>query len=480
MFNRWARIGAATVVAKAARNLSTWTTVTALVAAGLVLTPGSALAAVSSSPPPTPQLGTSGTDGTVEVVRQIVQCGNIMYAVGRFTQVKNPSSATLITRNNAFAFSATAPHVITAFNPNVNGRVDTVVCGTDGSVLLGGTFSTAGGAANRNLAKVNATTGVSMPFSFHPGGRVTHMEVVKDRAGVTHLLVGGYFAGYLDSRDPVSGADDGYGTPVITGNYNDPDWSPAAHATRIYNMTVSPRPNNQDIPGGPAVLMTGVFNNVGGQAHEQIFRLNLTAGAATVSAWTPNELFQHCFTSQPFYAQDAAWSPDGTKIFTATTGYKPHSTQAGSTPRTGPCDAVIAYPATEEAFGSRTNGDPLAPGNHLWINYVNCDSLYSVAADATTVFTAGHQRYVSKLAGPSIGCDDNTGTNPDLVSQPGLAEFDPGTGNHQPGPSRGRGVGAEDLLRTSAGLWIASDNQANTNSCAGVFNRMGICFLPNA
>ncbi len=29
------------------------------------------------------------------------------------------------------------------------------------------------------------------------------------------------------------------------------------------------------------------------------------------------------------------------------------------------------------------------------------------------------------------------------------------------------------MLRTSAGLWIASDNQANTNSCAGVFNRDG-------
>ncbi len=411
----------------------------------------------------------------MELVRQIVQCGNTMYAVGRFTQVKNPNSAALITRNNAFAFSATAPHTITAFDPNVDGQVDTVVCGTDGSVLLGGTFSTAGGVANRNLAKVNATTGASMTFSFHPGGRVAHMEVVTDQAGFQHLLVGGNFAGYLDSRNPVSGADDGYGTPAVSGNYNDPDWSPAGHATRIWNMTVSP-PNT---PGGPAVLMTGVFNTVGGQPHEQIFRLNMTPGSATVSAWTPNELFQHCFQGQPFYAQDAAWSPDGTKIYTATTGYKPHNLPAGDFPRSGPCDAVIAYPATETAFGSRTNGDPMAPGNHLWINYTNCDSMYSVAADATTVFAGGHQRYVSVQSGPSVGCDDGDG-NAGLVVQPGLSEFDPATGNHQPGPSRGRGLGAEDMLRTSAGLWIASDNQANTNSCAGVFNRMGICFLPNA
>ena len=63
--------------------------------------------------------------------------------------------------------------------------------------------------------------------------------------------------------------------------------------------------------------------------------------------------------------------------------------------------------------------------------------------------------------------------------QPGLSEVNATNGLYQPGPNRGRGLGAKDLLRTSAGLWIASDNQANTSSCAGVNNRRGICFLPN-
>jgi hypothetical protein len=56
---------------------------------------------------------------------------------------------------------------------------------------------------------------------------------------------------------------------------------------------------------------------------------------------------------------------------------------------------------------------------------------------------------------------------------------EPATGAYQPSANRGRGLGAADLLRTSAGLWIASDNQDNTNTCAGVSGRMGICFLPN-
>src|SRR4051812_27528373 len=36
----------------------------------------------------TPQIATSGTDGSVEQIRHLAQCGSTMYAVGRFTQVK--------------------------------------------------------------------------------------------------------------------------------------------------------------------------------------------------------------------------------------------------------------------------------------------------------------------------------------------------------------------------------------------------------
>ena len=46
--------------------------------------------------------------------------------------------------------------------------------------------------------------------------------------------------------------------------------------------------------------------------------------------------------------------------------------------------------------------------------------------------------------------------------------------------SRGRGIGADDMLITSAGLWIASDNEQDTAMCGGVFGHAGICFLPYA
>ncbi len=401
--------------------------VSAALAWALVLSNGVAGAAVSTTSAATPELGTSGTDGSIETVRQIVQCGTTMYAVGLFSRVEQPNSETALTRNNAFSFRATAPHTITTWNPNVNGRVDTVACGVDGTyVLLGGTFTSVNGTAVRNVAKVSTTTGAVMPYSFQPTGRVAHIEVVTDAGGVRHALFGGYFTGLLDSRNPVTGADDGYGTPVITGtyssNYTNPDFPAAGHARRIWNMTVS--------PNGRAVLMSGVFTSVGGQRHEQLFRLNLTAGNSTVSAWTPRELFTPCFTRQPYYAQDAAWSPDMTRIYTATTGLRTYEEQQLPTnlrpqTRSGPCDAIISYPATETAFDG-----------HQWINYTGCDSLYSVAADATTVYGGGHQRWVSN----GTACDRaGVGSFP----SPGLSHVSsdqrcPAGGGH-PGPwARGR------------------------------------------
>jgi hypothetical protein len=447
------RIGTAVAAA-----LLTWT---------LALPAGPASAAVSSTPAATPQIGgspTSGSDGTIEVVRQIAQCGTVMYAVGSFRQVRNPNSSTPVARNNAFAFSATPPHTVNAWNPNVNGQVDTVACGTDGSVFLGGSFSNAGGLANANLAKVSAVSGASMPFSFHPAGRVAHLEVVQPRPGEFHLLVGGYFSQLLASVNPATGANDHYIDNVlpITGTYQYP--GVVGHARRIWNMTPNAYPwGVVPNPMATAVLMTGVFTSVGRQHHEQIFRLNLTPNRATVSRWTPTELFTHCIGRQPFYAQDAAWSADGSLVFTATTGLRVYNEPRGTRVRTGPCDAAIAYSAAETTITG-----------HTWIDYTGCDSYFSVAADASTVFAGGHQKFVHN----GLVCG-GTRPGPGGIVQPGLAEFHPANGRHQPGPNRGRGLGAADLLRTPAGLWVASDNQANTDSCAGRHGRMGICFLPD-
>ena len=45
-------------------------------------------------------------------------------------------------------------------------------------------------------------------------------------------------------------------------------------------------------------------------------------------------------------------------------------------------------------------------------------------------------------------------------------------------PTRSRGFGADDMILTGAGLWIASDNYENAQYCGGVPGHSGICFLP--
>ena len=41
-----------------------------------------------------------------------------------------------------------------------------------------------------------------------------------------------------------------------------------------------------------------------------------------------------------------------------------------------------------------------------------------------------------------------------------------------------RGLGADDMLLTGAGLWIASDNFDGSTNCGPVSGLAGICFLP--
>jgi hypothetical protein len=44
--------------------------------------------------------------------------------------------------------------------------------------------------------------------------------------------------------------------------------------------------------------------------------------------------------------------------------------------------------------------------------------------------------------------------------------------------SRSRGQGADDMLITSAGLWIASDNLDGSEMCGGTTGLAGLCLLP--
>jgi hypothetical protein len=409
----------------------------------------------------TPYLAnTQPNDISANMVRQLVQCGATMYAVGNFSDIG--SGTTTVTRNNIFSFSALPPYAVTSWDPNVNGIVNSITFdnGNCADAYIGGKFTTVGTTPAKNIAEIDTTTGAVVPaFTANAAGQV---ETIADSNG--HLLTGGMFtsingskAPYFASLNPVTGRNDGYLDLGISGTYQylDATGRPANKTTtHVYNQQIS--------HDGTKDLIEGVFTTVGGQPRRQVAVVDLGPTAATVDPWHADELDQNCATVEPFYAKAASWSPDDQTIYVATTGYKPASGQGFSTRdmRAGPCDAAIAFPATA--------GEVTAP---RWTNYTGCDSLFSTVADGSTVYFGGHERYASN----PFGCD---GAGFGSVAAPGMVGLSPTDGSVTYNPTRSRGKGADDMIITPEGLWVASDNSHGGQHCGHAGKHTGICLLP--
>jgi hypothetical protein len=276
----------------------------------------------------------------------------------------------------------------------------------------------------------------------------------------------------MASLSPATGRDDGFVHLNISGNYQFPGVS--SNATRVFNQALS--------HSGQYDLVMGDFTSAGGVPRQQIFELDVSGAAAAVTPWTspewdgsqgeatpsdPTSGYPYqCATVEPFYIQAAAWSPDDSTIYLGTTGYHPNGWPVGATPRNGLCDAAAAFPATQ--------GTVL----HEWVNYTGCDSIYSAAADANAAYFGGHERW-------SQNPQDCDAQGPGAIPAPGMEGLSPADGSLYTTPdgtagyySRDKGLGADDMLATSAGLWIASDNSDGSQMCGGVENLSGICFLP--
>jgi hypothetical protein len=397
----------------------------------------------------TPQLvRTSG----VENIRQLVQCGSMMYAVGSFTEISQGGKN--YSRNNVFSFSATAPYAVSGWNVNVNGEVDSIAFTSSNGcadAYIGGSFSSVHGTAATNIAKVSTSTGAVVSSFGHDANNV--VDTLLGYKG--HLLAGGQFTQVNGGRrhlyaslSPSSGQVDSFINLHITGKV------PNDHRV-VYNQQLS--------HGGNLLLAEGNFTSVGGQPRQQIFMLDLSGSTAKVTGWTSPEFSQHCQARKSFYVHAAAWSPNDSTVYIADTGHDPLNRPKGSFPLTGLCDAAASFPAAQQSV------------SHNWIEYSGCDSYYSVAADSGAVYVGGHPRWADN---PN-GCDfAGKGAQPD----PGLQGLNPSTGTVEaPGGTptySSSKANADDMVVTSAGLWIASSNRFDSNVCDGVHGHAGICFLP--
>jgi hypothetical protein len=410
----------------------------------------------------TPQLHQTGT--TTEVVRQLVQCKSTMYAVGSFTSIEQDGR--IYGRSDIFSFGATAPFAVTSWNPDVSGTVNSITFshGNCADAYIGGKFTSVHGTRVHDIAEISTATGDVVPGFGHTANGQVETLLGLGR----HVLVGGYFTAingstadpYMTSLNPVTGADDGYIHLSNYGNYQYPGAAP--NATRVYNQ--------QQSHSGTLDLVEGDFTSVGGQPRQQVFMLSLGTSSATVTGWTSAEFAQPCNTTHPFYIQGGAWSPDDSAVYLAATGFRPLN---GGMHAGGLCDAATAFPATQTQV------------SQTWINYTGCWSLYTAAADSSAVYIGGHEEYANN----PDGCKT---AGPGAVSAPGLGGLSPATGNVLLNARktaglyyRSRGEGADDMLLTKAGLWVASDNGVYaddtfhlSSTCGHLHAHAGICFLP--
>ncbi len=407
---------------------------------------------------PASRTPTLAVNGAVQQIRQIVQCGSKMYAVGRFTRLR--SHGQTIHRSNAFSFSATSPYTITNWRPDVNGEVNSIAVGGNCSTAyLGGSFGRVHGASAHNIAAVSISTGALRTRFRHDANK--EVDTIVLHRG--HLLVGGTFTqingashSYYVGLNPTTGVNDRYINLHISGHYS--FRGVEANATRVYNQQVS--------PGGTRLLAEGDFTSVSGRRRQQIFMLSLRTRRATLNAWTSKSFYRNCATIEPFYIRAASWSPDGSTVYTADTGFHPNG---GSTKgrRSGLCDAAAAFPAASRTVSLK------------WINYTGCDSLYSTAAGNGIAYFGGHERWA----------DNRSSCNSPgryAINAPGMVGLSASGGSVTFDPTRSRGLGADDMLLTKAGLWIASDtfdaSKKDGSWCGSSYTTpqygyAGLCFL---
>ena len=435
----------------------------ALSVAGYAAPAGASPASPSSRPQvpgavsPTPVAGTPelvhDTGSTKDRIRQLVKCGGMMYAVGSFAAIVHGGAT--YSRHNVFSFTATVPYTVSGWKVDVNGEVNSIAfikhrgCA---DAYIGGSFSSVHGTAATNIAEVSTSTGaVVRGFGRDANGTVQTLLGYGD-----HLLAGGLFTrangharSYYASLSPSTGKDDGFIDLHVEGRvFGDP--------AEIYNQQLS--------HSGKLVLVEGNFKRVGGRRRQQIFMANLSGATAKVTGWTSPEFSAHCWPKEAFYVRSAAWSPGDSAVYIATTGFHPVHRKRGTYPLYGLCDAAAAFPAARHSV------------RDIWINYDGCDSYYAVAADKRAVYAAGHERWSEN----PDGCNK---PGPGAITDHGLQGLHPSDGklelrpDNSPVYSMSR-ANADDMLITSAGLWIASSNRYGSQYCGRVPGHSGICLLP--
>lgn len=413
----------------------------------------------------------TGTPAVVDgEVLTFAQVGTTMVAGGTFTQVQNTALTTTYARSKIVAFDATTGAISTAFAPTLNGEVDALLAGpVAGTVYVGGQFTTLNGATVPNFVLLKVSNG-SRVTTFAPGA-ITKGVMTARMLG-SQLIIGGNFTSIgavarkgLASLDPGTGAVTPYLTVPVSGHHNYGHVSAAELAALPFPglKVAKGNPGVARIainPQGTRLVAIGNFDTVGGLARDQIAMIDLgTTGASIDAGWKTNRFSDACFWfTFDSWMRDVDFSPDGSYFAVATAGGHDFLLPEAATT----CDTITRW-------NTDATGQDLQPA---WMASSGSDSFFSVAITGTTVYGAGHPRWMNNPL-----ASDNKGGG--AVARPGIVALDPVNGiplRWNPGREP-RGHGTQGMLATSTGLWIGSDTDYIGNK---QYKRQKIAFFPLA
>ncbi|MDQ6686095.1 MAG: PKD domain-containing protein [Actinomycetota bacterium] len=383
--------------------------------------------------PGTPQI----LDGRV---LSIAKVGDTVILGGSFSTVRDYSATTTVTRTNLLAFDQNTGQISNTFVPSVDGAVNSVIPGANGTVYIGGAFNNVNGAPHQRLAQLNLADGsVVTGFDAHAiSGDVKDLRLFNGR-----LFVAGAFTSIAGSRqlglatlNPTTGGFDAYLRDTFAGTKN-------GGYTTVSKFNISATANR--------LLAIGNFLTVDGAARSQVVMLDLGSTKTALSNWSTTFYTSTCSSSFNSYMRDLDISPDGSYAVISVTG-----AYSGGPPSA--CD-------TTARFETAGQGEQVPS----WIDYTGGDTTYAVEITDSVVYTGGHARWQNN---PFAG--DATG--PGAVSRPGIAALDPLNGLPLSwNPTRDRGVGVFDMRADEKGLWVGSDT---THIGPGYNYRARIALMP--
>jgi uncharacterized delta-60 repeat protein len=203
-------------------------------------------------------------NGTVHVV--VVQPDGKILLGGDFTAL-SPNGGAPVTRNNIARLNPDGT-LDTAFDPNASGQggeVAAIAVQADGKVLVGGSFTTIGGATRHHIARLDPTTGSADSFNPIADSDVHAIAVQADGK----ILVGGVFGNIgVVTRNRIARID------------------PTTGVADSFDPNANGEVRSIAVQAEGKILVGGLFTTIGGATRNYIARLDPITGAA--DSWNPN------------------------------------------------------------------------------------------------------------------------------------------------------------------------------------------------